>query len=73
MYWSEACTRRRQGFRSAPAHYIAEQHLFTYKFPEHPEKLGSSNGGYCTVSDGEIINTFHKIVKKNPKLCFRVL
>ena len=25
MYWSEACTRRRQGFRSAPAHYIAEQ------------------------------------------------
>ena len=25
MYCSEACTRRRQGFRSAPAHYIAEQ------------------------------------------------
>ena len=36
-----------------------------YIFPEHCEKLESSNVGYCTVSDGEIINTSHKIVKKS--------
>ena len=31
MYWSEACTRRRQGFRSAPAHYIAEHFPKSHK------------------------------------------